>query len=192
MKKNFLFTTLLLLNTFLLHATGGYDNGSAVGKGKLELDLTWNPFDLAPRGQSYMVWNYGLEKHLSLHGYLSHEATGTDQVYYGLKYTFLETKKWSLATALGVRHRKDELHTYAPQILYTYNLHNNYDIGGSIVSVYDTTDEEHLGVTYDIAFRIPFHFSWLDNYIKSSKFALGAFRNASGKLYPTYSVDFKF
>jgi len=183
---------IILLLSSLSHATGGYDNGSAVGKGKLQLDFTWNPFDVVDYGQSYITWNYGLTDTLAFHGYGSHEANGVNQIYYGLKYTFLQNDSWDLSTAIGFRNRKDETHIYAPQLLYTYKLANGYDIGGSILDVYDITDSENLGVTFDIAFRVPFKLSFLQEYVESTKLALGAFKNASGKIYPTYSIDVKF
>ncbi|CAA6802492.1 MAG: Unknown protein [uncultured Sulfurovum sp.] len=190
MKKIYILFFWLFTN--LIHATGGYDNGSAVGKGNLQLDFTWNPGDVIDYGQSYITWNYGLTDTLAFHGYGSHEAKGTNQIYYGLKYTFLQNDSWDLSTAIGFRNREGETHIYAPQLLYTYKLPNDYDIGGSILDVYDITDSENLGVTFDIAFRIPFKLSFLQNHVESTKLALGAFRNASGKTYPTYSIDVKF
>jgi hypothetical protein len=189
MKKRY---ALVFILSNLTYATGGYDNGSPVGEGNLQLDFTLNPGDIVNYGQSYITWNYGLTDKIAFHGYASHEATGTNQVYYGLKYTFFQNDSWDLSTALGFRNREGETHIYAPQLLYTYKLPNDYDIGGSILDVYDITDSENLGVTYDIALRIPFTFSFLQPYLESTKLALGAFRNASGKTYPTYSIDVKF
>lgn len=190
MVKNLYILLFLLSNS--IYATGGYDNGSPVGEGKLQLDFTLNPGDVIDYGQSYITWNYGLTDTLAFHGYGSHEASGTNQIYYGLKYTFFQNDSWDLSTALGFRNREGETHVYAPQLLYTYKFPNNYDIGGSILNVYDITDSENLGVTYDIALRIPFKFSFLQPYVESTKLALGAFRNASGRAYPTYSIDVKF
>ena len=189
MKKFFI---LLFILSNLIKATGGYDNGSPVGKGKLQLDFTLNPGDIVEYGQSYITWNYGLTDSLDFHGYGSHEAKGTNQIYYGLKYTLFQSDTLDLSTALGFREREGERHIYAPQLLYTYKLPNEYDIGGSILDVYNITESKNLGVTYDIALRIPFKLSFLQPYIESSKLALGAFRNASGKIYPTYSIDIKF
>jgi len=190
MKKIFI---LLYVLSNCIEATGGYDNGSPVGKGELQLDFTLNPGDIVKYGQSYITWNYGLTNTLDFHGYGSHEAKdGTNQIYYGLKYTFLQNETWDFSTALGFRHRKGERYIYLPQLLYTYKLPSDYDIGGSILDVYNITESKNLGVTYDIALRIPFKLSFLKSYVKSSKLALGAFRNASGRSYPTYSIDIKF
>jgi len=190
MKKHTLLLFLFLSN--FIEATGGYDNGSPAGKGALQLDFTLNPGDIVEYGQSYLTWNYGLTNTLDFHGYASHEAKGVNQIYYGLKYTFFQNETWDFSTALGFREREGERHIYAPQLLYTYKLPNAYDIGGSILNVYNMTKSENIGVTYDIAFRIPFRVSFLSPYIQSSKLALGVFRNASGKTYPTYSIDIKF
>jgi hypothetical protein len=188
-----LYLLVILLSTNIINATGGYDNGSAVGEGNLQLDFTLNPGNIIEYGQSYITWNYGITDTLAFHGYGSHEARdGTNQIYYGLKYTFFQNDSWDLSTALGFKHRKSETHIYAPQLLYTYKLPNDYDIGGSILDVYDLTDSENLGVTYDIALRIPFTLSFLQPYVAGTKLVLGAFRNASGKMYPTYSIDIKF
>jgi hypothetical protein len=189
MKK---FYILLLVLSKFLNATGGYDNGSPVGKGNLQLDFTLNPGDVVEYGQSYITWNYGISDTIAFHGYASHEAIGTNQIYYGIKYTFFQNDSWDLSTAVGFRNREDETHIYAPQLLYTYKLPNDYDIGGSVLDVYNITNSINLGVTYDIALRIPFTLSFLQSYVESTKLALGAFRNASGKTYPTYSVDIKF
>jgi hypothetical protein len=191
MKKYYALLLSLVLTNFS-HATGGYDNGSAVGEGNLQLDFTWNPFDVVDYGQSYITWNYGFTDTLAFHGYGSHEAAGTDQIYYGLKYTFLQNESWDLSTAIGFRNREGETHIYAPQLLYTYKLPNDYDIGGSILDVYDISDSENLGVTFDIALRIPFKIPFLQKHVKSTKLAIGAFKNASNKTYPTYSIDVKF
>lgn len=104
---------LLFFLSNSIYATGGYDNGSPVGEGKLQLDFTLNPGDVIDYGQSYITWNYGLTDTLAFHGYGSHEAS-------------------------------------------------------------------------------PFKLSFLQPYVESTKLALGAFRNASGRTYPTYSIDVKF
>ena len=188
----FIFLFLLFFST-LIHATGGYDNGSPVGKGKVELDFTLNPANVVPYGQSYMTWNYGLSDKISFHGYVSNESKkNINQIYYGLKYTFFQNSSWDFSTAIGLRNRASETYIYLPQLLYTYKLSKGYDIGGSIVYVYNKTASKSLGTTYDFAIRIPFELDFLKEYVESTKLALGAFRNASGNLYPTYSIDFKF
>jgi len=183
----------LILLSIYTYATGGYDNGSAVGKNRLELDITLNPLDIVPYGQSYLTWNYGISEKSSIHGYLSHEAKdGSSQIYYGFKYTFLGNSLWDIATAVGLRNRHSNYYLYFPQLLYTYKLAYQYDIGGSVVGVYNIQKSHYRGITYDIALRIPFKLPWISNYIENTKLAIGIFRNASNRIYPTYSIDFKF
>ncbi|SVD66626.1 uncharacterized protein METZ01_LOCUS419480, partial [marine metagenome] len=55
----------------ILSASGGYDNGTATGKGKVGLDLTWNPFNYFPEGQSYIVLSYGFTDKFDFHSYFS-------------------------------------------------------------------------------------------------------------------------
>ena len=61
--KIFLQRKILLLILFLfstLFASGGYDHGTAAGKGNIDLSLTWNPFNYFKQGQSYLIIGYGL------------------------------------------------------------------------------------------------------------------------------------
>jgi hypothetical protein len=176
-----------------LFSTGGFDNGSAVGKGNLQLDFTLNPADIVPYGQSYVTWNYGLSETIDFHGYASHEAKGVNQLYYGIKYTFFQNPLWDIATALGIRqHESSGAYLYLPQLLYTYKLPKGYDIGGSVVSVYHLKESNFYGITSDITFRIPIKLPWVEEHVESTKLAIGVFRNATGGLYPTYSIDVKF
>ena len=45
----------LLFFTSFAMCSGAFDNGTATGKGKFKLDLTWNPFNKLINGQSYAV-----------------------------------------------------------------------------------------------------------------------------------------
>ena len=83
-------------------ASGGYDNGTATGKGRLGLDLTWNPFNYFPEGQSYIVASYGFSEKFDIHGYYSIPASGSDNYYLGLFYQFHKNKYLDLATAIGI------------------------------------------------------------------------------------------
>ena len=79
---------LFNFSTNILIASGAYDNGTATGKGKLSLDLTWNPFDYFPEGQSYIVLGYGISNKFDIHGYYSDPANGPGNYYIGLFYQF--------------------------------------------------------------------------------------------------------
>ncbi|SVD92527.1 uncharacterized protein METZ01_LOCUS445381, partial [marine metagenome] len=43
---------ILALAVVPLFPSGGYDHGTSTGKGLLELDFTWNPFNIFEQGQS--------------------------------------------------------------------------------------------------------------------------------------------
>jgi len=191
-------TITLALATFLLtgsiaQASGGYDNGTPAGKGNWDIDITINPADMIENGQSYLVWGFGLTDYLDFHGYVSHEAGGTDQVYYGLMYNFYSSDYLDLSTAAGARHRLEITDALFPQLLYTIKLPNDYEIIGSLVNVYNTTDSYNRGLARDVALRIPVSLGFAPSYVKDVKFAVGAFSGVgSGKWHPTYSVDFSF
>ena len=187
-----LFFLLLFLPWGIASASGGYDHGTPAGKGNLDIDITINPENRFENGQTYLVWGYGLTDRLDFHGYVSHEANGTDQYYAGFMYNFYSSDWLDLSTAIGFRSRESLTDLFAPQLLYTFKLPRDFDISGSIVHVYNTDDSFSRGTTYDISLRIPITKSWLPSFIKEAKFAIGAFRNVSGSTNPTYSIDLKF
>ena len=57
---------LFILFICILSGSGGFDNGTSTGKGKIQLDLTWNPFNYFKDGQSYIVFNYGISDKLDI------------------------------------------------------------------------------------------------------------------------------
>ncbi len=186
-------------------ASGGYDNGTPAGKGNLDIDITINPLKYFGYGQSYVVWGYGLTKRIDFHGYASRAASGVDQLYCGFMYNFISNKYLDLSTAFGLRFRQGTIHSFFPQLLYTIKLPKGFDIIGSSVLVYYTTekfknvnsyntvqDKYTGGVTYDIAVRAPLPIKKMPSFIRQIKFALGAFRGVSHNWYPTYSIDFSF
>ncbi|NOY66773.1 MAG: hypothetical protein GXP13_05110 [Gammaproteobacteria bacterium] len=187
------FTLAILLISQFAYASGGYDNGTPAGKGNLDIDITLNPGDRIRNGQSYVVWGYGLTDKLDFHGYVSHEASGTNQIYYGLMYNFFSNSRFDLSTAFGLRHRKGIVDAIFPQFLYTIKLKKGFDIIGSSVLVYNTKQKFTVGTTLDVALRIPVPKSLTPSFAKDVKVAVGAFRGATTtKWYPTYSIDFRF
>jgi len=200
MKKTFLALPLILST---LMSSGGFDNGTSAGRGQLELDFTWNPFNYFKQGQSYAVLSYGLQNRLDIHGYYSIHTEGFHTYYIGLFYQFLSSKKVDLATAIGFReNRETELKDiFFPQILYTINLDNNYAIGGSFVNIIGSKKNQvnETPIAIDIALLLPIkRFFKLPKNISDMKLALGFFNpvtNSSvekGKFIPTYSIDIKF
>lgn len=187
-----LLSLLVLGGSAACWAAGGYDQGTPAGRGNLDLDFTLNPGDRVKNGQSYVVWGYGLTDRLDFHGYLSHEAGGTDQVYYGLMLNVFSGPWLDLSTAVGLRHRDGETHALFPQLLYTVKLPRDFDLIGSVTRVRNTSTGRSGLPTLDVALRIPLPDDWRPGLAKSWKLDLGVFRNSAGNWNPTYSVDFRF
>jgi len=186
---------LLFLPIFLI-ASGGYDNGTATGKGQFQLDLTWNPFDQLDFGQSYVVMSYGLTHRLDIHGYISHHTEGYETWYGGIFYQFLKTKKIDLATAVGIRRKFNEklIHVFAPQLLYTIRLNDNLYLGGSFVIVNNQNPEDRFGIAVDVGafYRLKYE----TKRIESISIGISGFHPATWKpdtyFLPTYSINIKF
>ena len=188
-------------STNILSASGGYDNGTATGKGKVGLDLTWNPLDYYPEGQSYVVLSYGFTDKFDFHSYYSHPVKGPDNYYLGLFYQFYKNKHLNLATAVGIRQYrpKSHRHLFAPQLLYTLYLFKGLRLGGSLVALRDIDRNNKLiGTTVDAALIIPlFKSGSINGRINSVDFCIGAFKPVLWKpnnwdWYPTYSFDIKY
>lgn len=186
-------------------ASGGYDNGTPAGKGDLDIELTWNPFGYFDYGQSYIVWGYGLTDKIDFHGYASHTKK-YNQIYTGFLYNFMSNKYVDLSTAVGLRFISGTIDAFIPQLLYTIKLPKDFDVIGSVVGlVYTNTNfrqegsskivfrDYKIGPTFDVALRIPLPIKKIKpDFVKSGKFAIGAFRGVTGNTYPTYSFDFRF
>ena len=177
----------------ILFGSGAFDNGSSTGKGKFQLDLTWNPFDKIRYGQTYAVLSYGITEKLDIHGYISQHPGPYHTWYAGLFYQFFKSKKIDLATAIGFRKQfKQKInHLFLPQLLYTLKLNQQYSIGGSLVNIND--NGSHYGVSKDIA--LFYKFKYETKLIKSISISAGLFQPAkvsNNYFLPTYSIDIKF
>lgn len=194
---------ILSLTVVPLFPSGGYDHGTSTGRGLLELDFTWNPFNMFEQGQSYVVFGYGLTERMDLHGYYSIHSEGFHTYYAGLFNQFLRSEKVDLATAAGIRingaNNKSDL--FFPQLLYTIKLKDGYSIGGSFVNIMDDVNQsvELMSLTMDIAFFIPLNrYLHLPDSVKDLKLGIGLFNPVTnnavdpGKFIPTYSIDIKF
>jgi len=201
---------ILILYLFVcpLFSSGAYDHGTSTGKGKLQIDLTWNPFNYFKNGQSYVVLGYGLTNKLDLHGYYSDHGNynnGVNSYYYGIFYQIHGSKHLDLSTAIGKRKMADldYNHIFFPQILYNIKLNKGYTIGGSMVNVvsesYSINRKTNSSwLTFDIALFIPItkYISKIKK-IDEVKIGIGFFNNGLNKkneasvFLPTYSVDIK-
>jgi len=200
MLKNIIIT--IIISVIPLLSSGGYDHGTSTGKGQLELDFTWNPFDLLEFGQTYVVFGFGLTDRLDLHCYYSHQTDHQDNYYYGLFYQFMDFKYLDLASAIGKRHytvsKIDDL--FFPQLLFNIKFSKLLSLGGAFVNIQRITNSslEPRGLAMDIALHFPLS-SMIDlpNYIKEIKMVFGVFNpgvfdSDHGDFLPTYSVDITF
>jgi len=183
----------------VIYGSGGFDNGTATGKGKIKIDITWNPFAQINYGQTYLVMSYGLSHRFDIHGYISHHTGGYETWYGGIFYQFLKTKRMDLATAVGIRRRFDEdwTHIFAPQLLYTIHLNDRLNLGGSVVNIKEEKIKDkfgNIGVAVDMA--LSYRFKYQSKKIESVSIGIGGFHPATWKpdtyFLPTYSVDIKF
>lgn len=187
---------IIFLLPYLTMASGGYDNGTATGKGKFQLDLTWNPFDKIESGQTYAVISYGITNRLDLHGYISHHIDSYQTVYGGLFYQFLDTKRLDIATAIGIRKRSDKNWTdlFMPQLLYTVHITDRSYLGGSFVNITSKKSETKNGTAIDVG--IFYKLKYETKRIESIAIGVGGFHPATWQpdsfFLPTYSIDIKF
>ena len=200
MKKFFIIFSLAAVPLF---PSGGYDHGTATGKGLLELDFTWNPFNMFEQGQSYVVFGYGLAKRIDVHGYYSVHTEGFHTYYAGLFFQFLKSDKVDLATAVGTRINRKNKNSdlFFPQLLYTIKLKDGYSVGGSFVNIMSDINlsVELKSLAIDVACFIPlYRYLSLPDFVKDLKLGVGLFnpvtnsKVAPGKFIPTYSIDIKF
>ena len=186
----------LFLFFTVIFGSGGFDNGTATGRGKLQLDLTWNPFDKIEFGQTYVIGSYGITDRFDFHGYISRHPGPYYTWYGGLFYQFYKSKKLDLASAVGIRKRFDEkgAHIFAPQLLYTGKITDKICIGGSVLNIRNYESSENYGLTFDIAlgYKIPFQ----SEKVESISINFGGFHPATWEpdtyFLPTYSIDIKF
>ena len=194
---------ILSLAVVPLFPSGGYDHGTATGKGLLELDFTWNPFNIFEQGQSYVVLGYGFTDRFDIHGYYSIHTEGFHSYYAGLFFQFLKLEKIDLATAVGMRINRGNKNSdlFLPQLLYTIKLKGGYSVGGSFVNIMSDLNQsvESMPLAMDVAFFIPLNrYLSLPDFIKDLKLGVGLFNPVTnsvvdpGKFIPTYSIDIKF
>ena len=207
-KKTFI--TFLVFYFFVavvpIYSSGGFNNGTSTGKGHLELDFTWNPFNLIKSGESYIVINYGLTNHLDFHGYLTdHPNHNNENYYYGLLYQFADTKYLDLATAIGIRQNtklKRPNQLFFPQLLYNIKFYKDFAVGGAFINMQNMLHDknnklQHLRTAFDIFLHVPLSYVVkLPRDVPEIKIALGLHNrdifDSDRNFLPTYSIDVTF
>ena len=188
--------SLYFLSIIFAAESGGFDNGTSTGKGKFQLDLTWNPFDKYEFGQSYAVISYGINDNFDIHGYISEHPENYNTYYIGLFYQFYRSEKLDLSTAIGIRKKTDEKwnHMFFPQLLYTRIINKKFYIGGSFVNIYDYDSKFDYGLALDVA--LFYRLNIKSSFINNISIGLGGFHPTTWEpktfFLPTYSIDIKF
>lgn len=193
---------VIFISVMPIFSSGGYDHGTSTGKGQLELDFTWNPFDLIEFGQTYIVIGYGLTDHLDLHGYYAQQTDKDDNYYYGLFYQFVDTRYLDLATAIGRRQYtvSDVKDLFFPQLLFNIKFSKDLTVGGAFINIQRITNNtlKSRGTAFDIAIYLPLSgIVKLPKFVHELKFAFGIFNPGvfepdHGSFLPTYSIDITF
>lgn len=193
---------IILISVIPIFSSGGYDHGTSTGKGQLELDFTWNPFDLIEFGQTYIVIGYGLTNNLDIHGYYAQQTDKDDNYYYGLFYQFVDTKYLDLATAIGRRQYtvSDVKDLFFPQLLFNIKFSKDLTVGGALIDIKRITNNtlKSRGTAFDIAVYLPLSgVVKLPKFVHELKFAFGIFNPGvfepdHGSFLPTYSIDITF
>jgi len=183
-----------IISSMTLYASGAYDGGTSAGKGKIDLALTWNPFNYFKQGQSYIVFGYGITEKLDLHGYYSSPHSGTDNYYGGIFYQFHKSKYFDLATAFGLRKyiNNDQEHLFSPQFLYTIKVSDRLRFGGSLVNIKSLDTYKNYGIANDLFLSLDIY----ENKKIKIDFTVGQFNPvlwepANGDWHGTYSIDIK-
>ncbi len=197
---------LIILISIVPIFSSGDKHGTSTGKGNLEFDFTWNPFNLIKSGESVFFINYGLTNRLDFHAYLTNHIHNRENYYFGLSYQFADTKYLDLATAIGYRqnltnwkrNRGDQL--FFPQLSYTIKFYKDFAVGGAFLNMLQQNNNnkfEYIRTAFDIALHVPIsRIVKLPKYMPEMKLALGLHNrnifDPDRSFLPTYSVDVTF
>jgi len=186
--------TSLVFSISIAFSSGGYDHGTASGKGNLDFSITWNPFNYFDQGQSYAVIGYGLTNQLDIHSYYSSHNKENDSYYIGMFYQFFQSERLDLSTAVGFRRYKNQnlSHLFMPQLLYTLYLTEKVSIGGSFVNIRSHDLMADIGTAIDVFFI----WELFENNNLKIDLTFGGFNPVLwepkiGEWHPTYSLDIK-
>ena len=193
-----------ILTFVLLHSPlfALFDTGTAMDKGKLELDFCVNPFDFVEYGQNYIFWHYGLGDGWETHGYASKygyitnwDSTQTYELYSGILKQFYSSEYLDLAASIGLRKvfvPYTNFSVFGPSLLYTFKINRTIRIAGHIMPITDVPRDGsgigfrplNRGYTTEIGayFRLNEH----------AEIAFGAFTTTASRTTPIYTFNWYF
>jgi hypothetical protein len=184
---------IFLLNS-IVFGWGGFDNGTAIGKGKFRLDLTMNLMNKFHYGQSYAVLKYGINDRFNIHGYFSSHNEVYFTWYTGLFYQFLKLRKIDISTAIGIRQKVNDslVDFFFPQLLYNIHISKKIAIGGSIVGV----KQNNFNLKPSIDIGLSYKLNYKSKLIDDITIVLSGFHPATWSadtfFLPTYSLNLTF
>ena len=172
--------------------------GTVMGPGKLEVDVTINPFESVTYGQNFAYAHYGLGNLFEVNGYVSKWGTITNwndstyEIYMGVMKQWATVGPLDLSTAVGLRkvlRGTDNFSLIGPGVLYAWHLSPVLRLAGHFQYIGELKNSAGLtlgalnqGFTHEIGFyyRVAFHL----------ELAAGIFTNSQGTPRPIYSFNF--
>lgn len=178
-----------------------FDTGTALDKGRLELDVAINPFKSISYGQNFVFGHYGLGNGYEIHGYYSKWGTIFDwndsiyESYVGILKQWGQYEYLDLATSVGVRRvsQVGDIPTlFGPGILYTWKISPVFRIAGHLNYIADIINQD--GKTILIGYNSAYTWEIGFYYMLTSGFELagGVFTNSLGNVRPIYTLNFYF
>ncbi|MDD4179527.1 MAG: hypothetical protein PHH14_05710 [Candidatus Margulisbacteria bacterium] len=182
---------------FALPAQALFDTGTALEKGKFELDVCVNPFSSITYGQSWLFYHYGLGNKWEIHGYTSKWGAITNwdnsiyEGYIGFLKQWGEWEYLDLATCLGVRkvvNMNTDPSLIGPGILYTIKMGEGWRVAGHLQFIGDISTSGIRPLNNGYTAELGIYKMIRDGL----ELAVGGFMNSTGETRPIYTVNFYF
>jgi hypothetical protein len=178
-----------------------FDTGTALEKGKFEIDVAINPFKSITYGQNFAFLHYGLGKGFEIHGYLSKHGViydwkdSTYETYIGLLKQWASFECVDLATVIGIRKVLRPLSDpslIGPGFLYTFKIKPSFRIAGHLqyIGNIDMQDNKYEVTPYNLGYtsEVGLYFMLTEHL----EFASGFFTNSKGITRPIYTFNYYF
>lgn len=171
-----------------------FDTGTALPKGKFEVDVSVNPFPSIKYGQNFVFLHYGLGKGYEINGYLSKWGTIYDwnnshyETYIGFLKQWADFEYLDLATEVGLRKvlTYDTFSLIGPGVLYTLKIQPSFRIAGHLQYIGSISPDGITAYNRGYTAEIGGYYKFNPGF----EFALGAFMNSAGEVRPIYTFNF--
>jgi len=185
---------LLICSSF---AFALFDTGTAMEKGKFELDVSINPLTDINYGQNFVFLHYGLGNEFELHGFFSKHGdiynwnNSNYEGYIGLLKQWYSSERLDLATCVGIRKvltTSMNPSLIGPGFLYTYRINQDFRLAGHLQYIGDFSAQGL--VNYGRGYTSEVGFYWL--FTEHLELALGIFTNSQSLARPIYTFNYYF